>query len=72
MAQRESLYRGAARAADVSAVGTRIGALGPVDMTFTAFKRLSSSEREALLSQYGVSSKGTNKERYARLYAINR
>ena len=49
-----------------------IAALPPYNETFGKFNRLSSSEREAILLKYGISSSGTNQERYTRLMAVNR
>jgi hypothetical protein len=70
--EREALYRGAALAADIAAVGTRIRSLPPITMTEAQFLRMSAGAKEALLKQYGVKLSGSNRERYARLYAINR
>ena len=72
MAAREALYRGAARAADVSAVGTRIGSLPPISQTLDQFLRMNANEKDALLKAYGVKITGTRAQQYARLYAVNR
>lgn len=72
MAAREALTRGAARAADVIAVGTRIRSLPPITLTEAQFLRLNAVDKEALLKSYGVKLSGSNRERYARLYAVNR
>ena len=68
----KALSTAASRASEAAAIVTRIRSLGPIEMTFSMFKSMRAADRDALLTEYGVVSKGTNKQRYDRLMAVNR
>jgi hypothetical protein len=68
----KALSTAVGRASEAAAIVSRIRALGPIQMTFSQFKSMRAAERDALLTEYGVGAKGTNRERYDRLMAVNR